>query len=427
MFANMDLKPAAALDTPGVFDAGSEAVPGTLSLPWIAGCYFAFRPALVVVATRALQQDPQTGAALSLGFNFLLLGLTVFQSFGVEPRTSAPVLRGACVRWVLVFLGLSGCSLLWTAAVSTAAAAVFWCAMASDVAIVVLLVHAHGPLQAASALIRGYVFGACCFALLGWILPAQSDLRLGDEDYLGSNQFGYVCAFAILLGQYASRLNPARRQGKVIAAFLAITLLRTLSKTTIFAFLAAEAFLFLRDNSISRRSKLNVVLAGSIVIALSWGLLSAYLDLYLNSGNQAETLTGRIGIWAVFLGEAVNRPWLGHGFHSVWKVIPAFGPDGFEPRHAHNELLQQFYAYGAAGVLTMVGVYVSFFRRVRQLIPSPQRVALLSLLIFVLVRGLADTDAFDLSLPLWTMVLLSATVGELQLNDPTEAGSGAAA
>ena len=78
--------------------------------------------------------------------------------------------------------------------------------------------------------------------------------------------------------------------------------------------------------------------------------MASYYEVYINAGNQSETLTGRIGIWALILEKALEQPWIGHGFHSVWKVIPPFGPDQFEPRHAHNELLQQFYAYGVAGI-----------------------------------------------------------------------------
>jgi O-antigen ligase len=411
----MDLKPAGAMDMEGVLGSRAEAATGTLWLPWLVGCYFAFRPAFVVVATRALGQDPQAGTAISLGLNFLLLTLAVLQSIGAEPRTSTPALRGPNARWVLAFLAFAGCSLSWTFATSLAAAAAYWCGMVADVAIIVLLVRAHGPIETARSLISGFVFGAFCFALLGWALPRQSDLRLGDEDYLGANEFGFVCAFALLLGQYGARLQADRKRWTLAAVFLVVTLLRTLSKTNIIAFLVAELFLFARDATIARRTKVITFLGGCVLLAASWGLISAYLDSYLNAGNQAETLTGRVGLWAIFLDESLQRPWIGHGFHSVWKVIPPYGPEAFEPRHAHNELVQQFYAYGAVGVLLLFGLYGSFFRCIKELIRSPQRTALFSLLIFMLVRGLADTDAFDLSLPLWAMILLGATMAEIRL------------
>jgi len=172
--------------------------------------------------------------------------------------------------------------------------------------------------------------------------------RLGDEELLGPNQIGYVCAFPFFFAQYLMR----RKQAKMTAPALvvAITVLRTLTKTTIAAFLAGDGYLLLRDKSITRRTKILLVIGAIATVALFWGLLTSYHGVYTNAGNQSETLSGRLGIWAYFLAEAVQRPWIGHGFDSAWKVIPPFGRDQFEPAHAHNELLQQFYAYGLVGV-----------------------------------------------------------------------------
>jgi exopolysaccharide production protein ExoQ len=163
-----------------------------------------------------------------------------------------------------------------------------------------------------------------------------------------------------------------------------VTLLRSLSKTSIIAFLAAEAFLLMRDKSMTLRTKLILTsVAGLVVIGFS-GLLTSYFDIYANSGNSPETLTGRLGIWAFVLNEATQQPWIGHGFHSVWKVIPPFGD--FEARHAHNELLQQFYAYGVVGVCMMAGLYGSFYRQARKFAIDPMRTFYYALLLFVLIR-----------------------------------------
>ena len=109
---------------------------------------------------------------------------------------------------------------------------------------------------------------------------------------------------------------------------------------------------------------------------------------------------------------------IGHGFDSMWKVIPPFGPEKFEARHAENELLTQFYAFGIVGVCLLIGIYGSLYRQIRRLPQGPVKIVLLSLLLFVVVRGLAEAEAFDLLLPLWSIVLISllvertSTVGE---------------
>jgi O-antigen ligase len=375
-------------------------------LPGIVGFFFSFRVAIVLVAVRLFLRDAQTGVAAGLACNYLLLAVTMFASFGDVAYSLRSMLAVPSFRWVLAFLGFSGCSLLWSSTASMSAAVAFWLALAADVAIVMLLVRAYPADETIHALMKGYIWGACTFAAIAWIMPAQSDLRLGDEELLGPNQIGYVCAFAFFLAQYLAK-SGARRWA-IPAVFLALTLLRSLSKTSIVALIAGEAYILLRDRSMTKTTKL--VLAGcalGVVIAFQ-GLLASYYKVYTNAGDQAETLTGRLGIWAYFLTAASEQPWIGHGFHSVWKVVPPFGP--FEARHAHNELLQQFYAYGVAGVGLLTGLYISFWRQVRRLPADTTRTFFLGLLIFVLVRGLADTEPFDLSLPLWFVALAGFTL-----------------
>jgi O-antigen ligase len=382
--------------------------PSSSMLSLVIGFFFSFRLFSVLLAVHVLHADPQIGVMLSLGLNLLLLIIVVFISIGPAPRTLTSIVRLPCFFWILCFLGFSGLSLLWSVAASLAAAAAFWCAMFADLAIVVLLLRTAPIVEVTTGIMKGYVYGACCIALTAWIMPAQSDLRLGDDEFLGPNQIGYACAFAIFFAQYLIRTN--RGPWKWCAALLAVTLLRSLSKTTIVAVLVSQAFLLIQDRSIRRRTKMLVALGAVVVILVFWNLLASYYDVYTNAGNQAESLTGRLGIWAMILNEALQHPWIGHGFHSVWKVIPPYGPEQFEARHAHNELLQQFYAYGVVGVVMLIGLYGSFFRRIRRMPRSPIRTLFLSLLLFAVVRGLADTEAFDLSLPLWAIALIVALV-----------------
>lgn len=381
-------------------------------VPFLVGFYLAFRTMMVLVSVRLFGADPRTGTALNLTIDSFLLLVVAFCSVGVRiPLREMAKLRG--VRWALLFLVFSCCSLLWSRTASLPDSVAYWCGMAADFAMVALLLRA-GDLEVTSAsLMKGFVWGACAVAAIAWIMPAQSDLRLGDEELLGPNQIGYVCAFAFFFAQYLIRGKKAKLS--VPAFLLAITVLRSLSKTTIVAFLAGEGFLLLRDRSMSRRTKILLAIGAIATVALFWGLLTSYYGVYTNEGNQSETLSGRLGIWAYFLAEAVQRPWIGHGFDSAWKVIPPFGRDQFEAAHAHNELLQQFYAYGLVGVALLFGIYFSIFRHIRRLGAGPTRSFFLAFLIFVLVRGLADTERLDLSLPLWAILLVSLLVEQARV------------
>jgi O-antigen ligase len=256
---------------------------------------------------------------------------------------------------------------------------------------------------------KGYVLGACWIALLAWLSPTMQDLRPGNDDFFSPNAIGFTCAFGVFFAQFLGRSGSTWNPP---AIFLAITLLRSLSKTTILAFAAGEALLFLRDRSISRSRKLLLATAAMLIIAAFWGLFEAYYEVYTNAGNQAETLTGRIGIWTFVLARAFEQPWIGHGFHSFRNVIPPFGR--FEAWHAHNELIQQFYAYGAAGIFLWFALYGSFYRQVVRLSSPTHKTLLLGLLLFIVVRGLGDTDRFDLSFPLWSIALFSLMLTALE-------------
>ena len=394
-------------------DADVVREEATPLLPAMVGFFFAFRIFAVLLAVRVLQAGPEVGVEISLAANFLLLGLVLFNRIGgPTPRKLSSLLRLPCVGWVVFFLAFTGCSLLWTVAVSLSSAAIFWCAMFADTAMVILLLQSGPILETSDVLMKGFVYGACAISLVAWIMPAQSDLRLGDEELLGPNAIGFACAFAIFLVEYLMLVRRKQAPGKLALFFLSITLLRSLSKTSIIATLAGQAVLLLMSKSISRAIKIKLAFGAALVLVAFSGLLASYYTIYIDRSDQVESLSGRLGIWAYILNEAVDKPWFGHGFHSVWKVIPPFYIDQFEARHAHNELLQQFYAYGVVGVVMLFGLYGSFYRRARKLPSSPLRTFMISMLVFVLVRGFADTEVFDLTLPIWAIAMFSAIASE---------------
>ncbi len=140
-------------------------------------------------------------------------------------------------------------------------------------------------------------------AVLTWLSPTMQDLRPGNDDFFSPNAIALICAFGVFFAQFLSR---SERSWNLAAIFLAVTLLRTLSKTTIVAFIAGEALMLLRDSAVSRRKLLAILVISCLVVAAFWGLIQAYFEVYTTTGNQAETLTGRVGIWDYVL-ESVAR------------------------------------------------------------------------------------------------------------------------
>ena len=381
-------------------------VASSLSMGGLVGVYFGLRVCLVFLFFRT---DPPLGAQVGFALNLLMLVPVAFYAAGPASRALQAGWRAWPFRLVFAYLGLSLVSLTWSETSSRAIAFGYWTAMAADVVLVLLLLHAEPAAHATESLLKGFVCGATLLACVAWLSPAMADLRLGDIEFLNPNAIGFECALAALLCQHFA---SQRARWKWLGAALVITLVRSLSKTSIVAFLMVEFFYLFRNRTVSRGTKLAILFAGVLLIAAFWSLLSAYYVVYTNAGDQAETLTGRLGIWIVTIGLALERPWLGHGMHSFRAVVPPFG--AFEPWHAHNEIIQQFFAYGILGVALVTALYSSLWRQARRRASGPLALLTRSLLLLVLIRGLADTERFDLSFPLWAITSLSITLAQTQ-------------
>ncbi len=368
----------------------------------IVGFYFAFRLAIPILAMRLAGIDPQAASALKLGLGLILLIAVCFVSIGASAGDRRSI-GSRPVRWVFVFLGFSGVSFLWSETASLAASMAYWSGTAIDVATVLLLFRRGEASKVSASIMSGFIWAACGIALIAWSMPAQYDLRLGDEVFFSANSICNVCVFAVFFMQYLMR--QGRAKSWIIMLLLMLTIIRTLSKTTIAAFLVCEAFFLIRDHSMSRKSKLLISFAAVAVLLTFWGLFEAYYNFYTTSGNQAETLTGRTAIWAYALDSIAERPWIGHGFDSMWNVAPVFGT--FEARHAENELLEQLYSYGLVGAVMLFGIYGSLYRNIRRLAPTEWKPIGLSMILFVVIRGFAEAEPFDLLLPLWVVVMFA--------------------
>jgi len=386
------------------------AGPTGVGMAFAVGFFFSFRWILSLFATTVLGAETHVSGGLSLALNFLLLGFICIHSLGAGSRTFSSMLRLSSVRWVVAFLLFSLISLVWSSTASLAASLVYWCEMAADAAMVILLLRAAPAIDIASSLFKGFIWSTCSICVIVWLMPLQPDLRLGNKDFFNTNQIAALCAFAIFLAQYLMRRKDGSWGWAV--SILAVTLLRSLSKATLAAFLISQIFLLIMDRSMSRRTKVILTVAAAATVLIFWGLIESYYDVYTNAGNQAETLTGRLGIWAYLLNAGFEKPWIGHGFNSIWKVVPTFGE--FDARHAENDLLQQFYAYGAAGVTLLIGLYASLCRQLRRLSNKPLRMVFFCLLLFIIVRGLAEAEPFDPLLPLWAIALFGVLIEQLK-------------
>lgn len=382
-----------------------------------AGFLFSFRIILVMIAARWLNWGTEPGVIAGTIVEVALLLVVAMQVFGPAAHPVAWVFHIPSVRWVLAFLAFSCCSLAWSGTVSPLASFMYWATMAADVTIVLLLLRSHAVADVAHSMMKGYVVASVMLAAVAWLIPAASDLRLGDLEYFNTNQIGNVCAMGVFMAQFLTSRKDGR--WRVSLLFLALTLVRSLSKATLIAFVVSQGVMLFQDSSMTRKRKAVIGVSALAIGLVFAGLVDSYLSDYTSTGTQAQTLTGRTGIWIYCLNTGLERPWFGNGIDSMWKVAPPFGGEMFEARHAENEVLQQFFAYGLAGVAMLAGIYGTLYRSIRALPRSSTRVVLNGLLLFILIRGLAEAEPFDLLLPLWSITLISSYIG-FWLRSPKE-------
>jgi len=394
-------------------------------LQWLAGFYFSFRFAVTYIA---FQSNPRAGTIITLVCSALILAVAVFYTIGDDQFSFRSLLANRTIRWVLAYLALSGVSLLWTAADSILDATGLWSGTVMETAIVLLLVKEPDAGNQTDALFRGFIVGMLAIGAIAWMGPTLPDLRIGDYDFLHPNMIGMYSALAFFLAQY---LSLQERIWRWACLALGITVLRTISKTTIIALLIAEVFYLFRETRISRKRKIQFATIAIVVFLAFGSLLSSYLENYAaaGSGSEFETLTGRTAIWATAFFIAIEKPWIGHGFYSLRALMPAFDNGNFEPWHAHNELLQEFFEYGLLGVAVTIALYRSLFMTARRftakispaLSPTsqPYGALVLTVMLFALIHGLTESVNFGLTIPLWFFAALAIVLDKPQMEAAT--------
>lgn len=355
------------------------------------------------------QSAPKAGTAVSIFASCAMLILAVLARLMFGSRVD-PLCWHSPSKWILVYVAFAGLSLFWTASSSLLNAFGYWLAVSADVLVVIVLLGAEETAKVAIPSLQGFVCGTLVVAVVAWCAPGTGDMRLGQEDFLHPNGIGYEFAIATLFCVYLA-LRSGETRWKLAGIGLAFSLLRTLSKSSIIAFICAGILYMFSRTKARASTKLKILVLGLCMSLVSWGFVSRYLDIY-SQGSSAETLTGRTAIWWVSWDIARDQPWLGHGFYSYRSIVPYFGV--FEAWQAHNEWLQQFFSYGVVGVGLAIAVYISFFRHLRRSAPTPERALAYALLVFALVHGLTEASYLDLELPTRLMLLLVFWCGESQ-------------
>jgi len=123
-------------------------------MAFAVGFFFPFRLAVAILSIKLFGADLQTGSATKLALGLLLFGAACFISFGAATRTLSSLLQPSNVRWAILFIAISGCSLLWSETASPIASIAYWSGTAIDVATFIFLLRAGSVPEVASSLMN---------------------------------------------------------------------------------------------------------------------------------------------------------------------------------------------------------------------------------------------------------------------------------
>lgn len=364
------------------------------------------------------RDDPKMGTLFSSVMSLLFLYVLVLLIWSRAVRyRKFPI--GIGMTSIVLFMGWSGLSLIWTQATPKSAMVLYWFVSVVDICSVWLMMHLADVRQIALRSIQGYVVGifvtlSTAF-LMGW---RDSSGRLGDEAFLHPNTLGYkvavACLFAIFLMTRTAKDRKTRLPWLALAGILGFGMVAVFSKTAIAAFIGGVAIFLLKGRiGVFRKS----ALIGAALVAgvIASGFLASYWENYVsgNAGKNLDTLTGRTAIWEKSWEMIKQQPIQGHGYFAYRDVGPEIG--GVRQVHAHNEAINLLFNVGivglAIGVFCYLLVVITMLRANRGSRNNPDDgfgALGLALLVFILMRGLTEAGATSLLFPVTLMVLFFA-------------------
>jgi O-antigen ligase len=263
------------------------------------------------------------------------------------------------------------------------------------------------------------MIGIACEAALGTFHPGSGDYRFAGT--LSPNEEGVNCALAVIASWYLWR----RRQGNLFwaaAAFCGLVMcILTKSRTSLIGLVVALSVVQILNLSQWRRKALIGLTAGVLVCAMGWLEWNGIIDLGSaiqmgreTDGAPAESLTGRLPLWAELNEIPGEHPFLGHGFGGFWtpeRIADISKDQDWGVSAAHCAYLDMKIGLGPIGVFLFAGTLLMAIRRGLGVVagnPEHWEPAFFSaVLVFCLVDGIADSGPVEVSAFLCFSLILS--------------------
>lgn len=244
---------------------------------------------------------------------------------------------------------------------------------------------ARGDLgELAALMVKVYAFAmAASFAIL-ILSPALATSN--NEGYTHAirgaftdkNQLGAACGLGIIFSVYAfcNRFGSRVLAGFVFAA--GVVLLKLSESRTPLVMMMAVLYGALVCSALRRRSGIGALIGFALIVVGLAGVAALAIDPtgVLVALGRDPTLTNRTPLWHLVWGYIVQRPWLGYGYETFWRLD---GPEAnniwatvhWIAPHAHNAWLELALGLGVVGVFFGIVVWLTVFTRFARIATAP--------------------------------------------------------
>ena len=389
---------------------------------------------LAVIMVRVVPFSPRgtsdpTEADAAAGLGKQLLYIAFFLALSLPAMRTAWRTQAIPIPFLLL-LGFGALSLGWSAVPDVGGRRL---AVTAMVAVAILLAVSQMRPKAVIDLLR-WVTLALALATLasGMIWPEVAIHQAGDPEpsivgawrgiFFHKNLAGAVIGLGLVLAIEALVRERRLLTGGAGVAVAALALYLTGSRTSQVSALAAVVVLlaFLAANALTERNATRAVLLKAAVVAASLPLLvlawfATDLQSYL---LDPEAFTGRGQLWGLIGQLVAQRPWLGHGYESVFQVG---GPNALSQLsslewirhvpHSHNGLLDLLVTVGVVGLaLYLWALVVDPWRRLARL-PAALRETwqplVAALMTYALTHSLMEGKMFSADSVEWAVLVLT--------------------
>ena len=246
------------------------------------------------------------------------------------------------------------------------------------------------PSKAFEALIKRCGFILLPFSIL--LIKYYPHLGRAFEYYSGAmsytgvttdkNMLGFQCLVAGLVAVYKvfvwrTKAVDSRKISELVVPFALLWMSQWLlwtanSKTPTVSLIFGVCLIALLGYTWVRQN-LSIML---LSLATVYGILELTVGitrLIIESAGRDPTLTGRTDLWAVVLAMD-DQVLFGYGFESFWlgdRLLKLWDLYFFKPIQAHNGYIEIYLNLGVMGLVLVVGLFISCYKRIQKMLSIP--------------------------------------------------------